>query len=103
MVRGWLPISPTTNHHLKIHLQIHSRIQLRDLIAVAVKHQRVAPPPLAEATFRRLATSRVRELRIDVSVECVFIRRCVAPCRWLLFVGGGYPAYWLDAFDPVLP
>src|SRR5262245_48763211 len=79
--------APTTNHHLKVDSQIHPRIQLRDLIAVAVEDQRIAPPPFADATFGRLAPSRVRDLRVDVRIKAVFTGRGVAPGRSGLFVG----------------
>src|SRR4051812_13880146 len=66
---------------LEEDIEIHSRVQARHLLAVAVERQRLAPPGLADPLLGRLAPPRVRVLRVDVREEAVLARRAFAPGR----------------------
>src|SRR5580765_57719 len=65
--------------NLVVLFQIESRVETLDLLGVAVEHQRLALEELADAAFARLAPARVIDVRIDVRVEAVFLRRRVLP------------------------
>src|SRR6476661_9664970 len=49
--------------------QIHARVELGHLVAVAVEHQRLAPEELADAPLGRLGPPWVIDRRFDVGVE----------------------------------
>src|SRR5262245_7777737 len=53
--------------------QIHSLVQARDLLAVAVEHESLAAEEFADAPLGRLAPSRVINFRVDVGVKAVLL------------------------------
>src|SRR5439155_14240432 len=55
--------------------EVQSSVEARDLIAVAVEHQRLAPEELADAPLGGLGPARMIDRRIHVRVEAVFARR----------------------------
>src|SRR3989337_1658681 len=84
-------------------LQVHPRVERRDLVGVAVELQRVAPAQLADAPLRRLAPARVAHLGVDVRVETVLVRRGLVPGG--LGLPGGEPDAFqrLGAIEAVCP
>src|SRR5688572_26502978 len=65
-------------------LQIHSLVQRRDFLLIAVEHRRRharLEQPTADAPLARLGPARMVDLRIDVGVEAVFVRRRDVPRR----------------------
>src|SRR5262249_21430374 len=82
---------------------VHSGVERRALVLVAVEHRRLAPPELADAPLRRLAPARVIHGRIDVGVEPVLLGRGRIPRRLGLLVDEPDPDDGLRALEPVLP
>src|SRR6185503_12611089 len=70
---------PSTN--LVVDMEVLSRVEARDLIAVAVEHERLAPARLTDALLGRLTPARVVVGWIDVGVEAVLARRVAVPAR----------------------
>src|SRR5258705_509955 len=70
---------------LEVGMEVHSRVEARDLIRVAVEHEGLAPARLTDPLLGRLAPPRVIVLGIHVAVEPVLGRRVLVPrVRWLL-------------------
>src|SRR5882672_7657426 len=73
-----------TGTRLVVLREIEAGVQARDLIGVAVEHQRRCSSreqTAAELPFAGLAPARVIDLRIHVRVEPVFLRRRHVPAR----------------------
>src|SRR5205809_250667 len=83
--------------------KIHSGIEARDLIRVAVKRQRRAAAELADASFGRLAPSGVINGRVHVRVEAVLPGAGEAPGRRRLFLRQANSYDRLDPLEPILP
>src|SRR5262249_34542165 len=84
-------------------LQIHPRVEGRNLIGIAVEHERLAPAELADAPLGRLAPARMVDRRVHVRVEAVFLGSGLVPGR-LRLLGGQADAHdGLGALEPVLP
>src|SRR5690606_18458498 len=64
---------------LEVLAQIHPRVQVRDLVRVAVEHEHLAAAELADAALALLAPARVVHLWVDVGVEPVLVRRRLHP------------------------
>src|SRR3954469_21628375 len=64
---------------LVVLLQIHAGVHARNLVAVAVEHQRPAFQELADAPLGRLAPPRVIDGGVDVRIEAVLLRRRFLP------------------------
>src|SRR5712692_386543 len=52
-------------------LQVHPCVHRRDLIAVAVEHERLPAPHFGNTALRRLAPARMVDLRVHVRIEAV--------------------------------
>src|SRR5690606_39190554 len=59
--------------------QVHPCVHVRDLLRVAIEHQRVAAAELADTAFRGLAPARVIDIGIHVRVEAVLMGRGLHP------------------------
>src|SRR5690349_11543857 len=70
-----------------VFLQVHSGIEGRHLVRVAVEGQRLATPELADPPLGGLAPARVVDGRVDVRVETVLLRRGLVPGRLRLLRG----------------
>src|ERR1044072_8856066 len=57
-----------------VFLQIHAFVQARDLLAVAIEHQGLAPEEFADAPLAGLTPTRVVDFRVDVRVKAVLLR-----------------------------
>src|SRR6185312_7527401 len=88
---------------LVVLIEVHPGVEARDLIGVAVEHQRRAAPVLTDALLGRLRPPRVIVMRIDVRVEAVLARRALVPRRRRLLVGERDLDDRLDALEAVLP
>src|SRR5436190_10377753 len=60
-------------------LQIQSGVKARDLIAVAVEHQRLPAEELADAPLGRLSPPRMIDVRVHVGIEPVLLWRRFLP------------------------
>src|SRR5215510_70705 len=83
--------------------QVHPGVERRDLVLVAVEHQRLAPPELADPSLGRLAPARVIHGWIDVGIEPVLLGRGRVPRRLGLLIDEPDPDDGLCALEPVLP
>src|SRR6185436_18875480 len=83
--------------------EVHSGIERRNLVAVAVEHQRLAPEELAEAALAALRPARMIDLRIDVRVEAVLRGLLLLPRVERLVFNERHPHDRLDALEAVLP
>src|SRR5262245_34970775 len=58
-----------------VRLEVQTTVEARDLVAVAVEHERRPAPgeqaTLADAPLRRLAPARMVHLRVHVGIEAV--------------------------------
>src|ERR1700688_4752337 len=70
---------------LVVFLEVHSIVQVRDLIAVAVEHQRGALENFAESAFFRLTPTRMIDIRIYVGVKTILLRSHAIPGGRRLF------------------
>src|SRR5437899_7247070 len=84
-------------------LQIHPRVERRDLVRVAVEHERLAAPELADAPLGGLAPARVVDGGVHVGVEAVLLRRRFVPGRLRLLLGETDAHDRLRALEAVLP
>src|SRR2546428_2994412 len=84
-------------------LQIHPRVERRDLVRVAVEHERLAPAELADAPLGGLAPARVVDGGVHVGVEAVLLRRRLVPGRLRLLLGETDAHDRLRALEAVLP
>ncbi|ABA48737.1 hypothetical protein BURPS1710b_3740 [Burkholderia pseudomallei 1710b] len=91
----------------EVFLQIHPAIHRRDPIAIAVEHQRLAlrreEAVLADAPLGRLAPARMVDVRVDVRIEAVFVRRIRVPARRRLPVDEADLHDRFRALEAVLP
>ena len=72
--------------HLEIPFQIHASVEARDLIPVAIEHQRGPFQEFAEPPFLGLAPSRVIDVGVYIRVEAVLMRvRDIPGRRWQVF------------------
>src|SRR5438552_17117081 len=84
-------------------LEIHARVERRDLVGVAVEHEGLATAELADPPLGRLAPARMADLGVDVRVEPVF-RRCRHVPGGLRLVGHeADPDEGLGALEAILP
>src|SRR5262245_11778606 len=88
---------------LVVAIEIHPGVEARDLIGVAVEHERLAPAGLADPLLGRLAPPRVIVVGIDVRQEAVLLGRVLVPRRTRLLVGERDLDDRLDALEAVLP
>src|SRR5256712_12361343 len=65
-------------------LQIHPRVERRDLVRVAVEHERLAAAELADAPLGGLAPARAVDGGGHVGIEAVVLRRRLVPRRFRL-------------------
>src|SRR2546426_12421020 len=84
-------------------LQVHPRVERRDLVRVAVEHERIASAQLANPPLRRLAPARVAHLGVDVRVEAVLARRGLVPGGLGLVGSEPHAHQRLPALEAVLP
>src|SRR5271157_6255414 len=87
----------------EILLQVHSAVQRRHLVAVAVEHQRGTLEELADAALLRLAPARMVHIRVHVRVEPVFVRCCLRPGRDRLLIHQPDLYDRFDSLKAVLP
>src|SRR5262245_24489860 len=73
-------------------LQIHPRVEGRNLIGVAVEHERLAPAELADPPLGGLAPPGMIHRRVHVGVEAVLLGGRLVPGR-LGLVGGEADAH----------
>src|SRR5258708_29834063 len=84
-------------------LQVHAVIQRSDLIAIAVKYDRLSAEQFSQPVLRRLAPSRMVYCGIHVGIESVLVGRGVVPsCRRFLFLKF-YLSHPLSALFPLFP
>src|SRR5438105_7014010 len=83
--------------------KVHAGIQARDLIAVAVEHERLAHQELADAALGRLAPARMIDRRIHARVEAVLVRRLVLPRVQRLLLDELHLHDRFDVLEAVLP
>src|SRR5450830_1884228 len=93
-------------HTLKIALQIHAAIQPGDIV-VAIEHQRLAlareEAVLTDAPLGGLRPARVVDIRIDVGIKTVFLRRVDAPGSFRLFLKKADLDDRLGRLEAILP
>src|SRR5215212_9170921 len=83
----------------EVDIEIHARVQARDLVGVAVEHERLPPTRLADPLLRRLAPPRVIVARIDVGEEPVLVWRADVPRGRRLHRGERHFHDRLDALE----
>src|SRR5207245_6184290 len=83
--------------------EVHAGVQARDLVAVAVEHQRLAHQEFADAALGRLAPARMIDRRVHVRVEAVLVRRLFLPRVQGLLLDELHLHDRLDVLEPVLP
>src|SRR5215471_988191 len=84
--------------------EVHAGVHRRDLIAVAVEHQRLRGREVArDALLGRLAPARMIDVRIHVRVEAVLAGIRVVPRRVRHLVDEADADDRLDVLEPVLP
>src|SRR4029434_6775016 len=88
---------------LVVLLQVHARVERRDLIAVAVERQGLPAAELADAPLGGLAPARVVHRGIHVRVEAVLRGRGLLPCRLRLLAHEADPYDALRALEALLP
>src|SRR4029077_12584981 len=65
---------------LVVLLEVHPGVERRDLV-VAVEHEGLAAPELADPPLGCLTPPRVVHARVHVRVEAVLVRRRLVPAR----------------------
>src|ERR1039457_4644943 len=83
--------------------QIHPGIKAGDLIAVAVKHERLALEEFAQAAFAGLAPTGMVDRGIHIRIETVLARAGEIPSGGRLLLDELDLHDGLDAFETVLP
>src|SRR5215213_8323561 len=63
----------------KVLHKVHTLIQMRHLLAIAIKQQRVPTTILTDSSFGGLAPARMRNVRIHVGIKTVFMWRLYVP------------------------
>src|SRR3989442_8099633 len=86
-----------------VFTEVHSVVEARDLVAIAVKHQRVPLEKFAQAAFFLLAPARMVHAGIHVGIETVFMRIRKIPRRGRLILDEFDFHQRLDAFESVFP
>src|ERR1035437_1420328 len=81
--------------------QIHPGIKAGDLIAVAVKHERLALEKFAQAAFAGLAPTGMVDRGIHIRIETVLARAGEIPSGGRLLLDELDLHDGLDAFEPV--
>src|SRR5262249_14193616 len=71
----------------EVRMQVHARVQIGHRVGIPVEWQRLAASELADATFGRLAPTRMIHRRIHVGVEAVLVRTGELP--GISRLGGG--------------
>src|SRR5260221_7228456 len=67
---------------LEVAMQVEALVQARDLVGVAVEHQRRlarSEKTAPDAPLGRLAPARVSDLRVHICIEAIFARRRSPP------------------------
>src|SRR5262245_24909530 len=88
---------------LVVLLEIHPGVQARDLLAVAVEHQRLPPEELADAPFGGLGPARMVDRRVDVREKAVFLRDRFLPRVQRLLLDEADPDDRFRALEAILP
>src|SRR5215472_17646757 len=88
---------------LVVALQIHAGVERRDLVAVAVEHERLAASQLADTPLVGLAPARMAHFWIHVGVEAVLVGRGPVPRGLGLVLGEADAHDGLAALEAVLP
>src|SRR5207249_11443916 len=83
--------------------QVHARVEIGNLLGVAVERERRAPAELAETPLGRLAPARMINRRVHVRIETVLTRRGQIPRGGRLLIGETDLHDRLDALEAVLP
>src|SRR5690606_28896802 len=83
--------------------QVHPAVERCDLVSVAVEHQRLAAPELANASLTRLTPAGMIDLRVHVRVEPVLARVRSHPGRARLLLDKADAYDGLDALEAILP
>src|SRR6188472_1110531 len=83
--------------------EIHAGVERRDLVPVAVEHQRRPASQVGQASLAGLAPARVIDFRVDVRVEPILAGVRGLPRRAWLLVGKADAHDRLDALEAVLP
>src|SRR6266481_698092 len=80
-------------------LQIHSAVQARHLIRIAVENDSRSCENLTQSPLPRLAPTWMVDVRIHIRIETVLAGRVAVPChRWLRFL----KAYFDDRLDALV-
>src|SRR5262245_55255598 len=66
--------------------EVHAGVEARDLVGVAVEHERLAREELADSPLLRLTPARVIDGRIHIGVEAVLVRVVLLPRIQRLFL-----------------
>jgi hypothetical protein len=88
---------------LEILLQIHTRVELGDLVGIAVEQQGFAFGPFPEAPLACLAPARVRDIGVDVGVKTLLLGSCGLPGAHGLLLDEAHFDNRLDALEAILP
>src|SRR5438445_5055993 len=86
-----------------VFTEVHSVVEARDLVAIAVKHQRVPLEKFAQSALFLLAPARMVHAGIYVGIEAVFMSIRKIPRRRRLILDEFDFHQRLDAFESVSP
>src|SRR5262245_18845561 len=88
---------------LEIFFEIHTTVELRDLIGIAIEYEGFAFGILTDSALTSLAPAWMRHIRIDVGVKPIFMRGSQLPGTYWLLLKQTYLNDRLDALEAILP